>query len=353
MLDQLNIPMTQLTVHHTRQPSAQCGSFSFNFGRCHAPHFTVCYILVLVVVPLVQSCLKFPHLQSTFVRPHPTVLPAKPTLSKYTRSAHLGLQLLGTSETTWNGWSNLFMSSFPWPFPLANVPDTEVVKSCQADYVVCKWCSVAGSLCTHCPWLLLRWMQPTGGSAQLVLAPSSSHYANKRVVGTSHATWFWKNVYGSRVTSYYADTLLFDLRWCILFISIFIMLTNVDTIITLYFYVCRWKLKKTKIVNAINKTFFPNHLSHGSSSSSDNSSSEEWWSIYFDISASHCIFWNICLWKSDFLFNVMGILSQSKDKGLSITVPFCMTKSLLFIYNKVCFHLFYCIVQCRYQMLHH
>ena len=33
------------------------------------------------------------------------------------------------------------------------------------------------------------------------------------------------------------------------------MLTNVDILITLYFYVCRWKLKKTKTINAINKTF--------------------------------------------------------------------------------------------------
>ena len=40
----------------------------------------------------------------------------------------------------------------------------------------------------------------------------------------------------------------------ILFISIFIILTNVDTLITLYFYVCKWNLKKTKIIDAINKT---------------------------------------------------------------------------------------------------
>ena len=33
------------------------------------------------------------------------------------------------------------------------------------------------------------------------------------------------------------------------------MLTNIDTLITLYLYVCRWKLKKMKTINAINKTF--------------------------------------------------------------------------------------------------
>ena len=48
----------------------------------------------------------------------------------------------------------------------------------------------------------------------------------------------------------------FDLYWCILFnIAIFIILTNVYTIITVYFYVCRWKVKKKKTINILNKTF--------------------------------------------------------------------------------------------------
>ena len=48
---------------------------------------------------------------------------------------------------------------------------------------------------------------------------------------------------------------LFNLHSCILFISIFVILTNVDTLITLYFYFCRWNLKKRKIIEAINKAF--------------------------------------------------------------------------------------------------
>ena len=49
---------------------------------------------------------------------------------------------------------------------------------------------------------------------------------------------------------------LFYLHWCILFnIAIFIILTNVYTLISVYFYVCRWKVKKKKTINAVNKTF--------------------------------------------------------------------------------------------------
>jgi hypothetical protein len=49
----------------------------------------------------------------------------------------------------------------------------------------------------------------------------------------------------------------------------------------------------------------------------------------------------------------MDIVSQLKDKGLPISVvPFCMTKSLLFIYNKICFVLFFFVVQCSCEMLH-
>lgn len=35
----------------------------------------------------------------------------------------------------------------------------------------------------------------------------------------------------------------------------FIILTNVETLIRLYFYVCKWNLKKTKTIDAINKKF--------------------------------------------------------------------------------------------------
>ena len=36
--------------------------------------------------------------------------------------------------------------------------------------------------------------------------------------------------------------------WCSV-----IILTNVDTLITLYFYVCRWNLKKKKMINTMKK----------------------------------------------------------------------------------------------------
>lgn len=50
---QLNMLMTQLMVFHTRRPSVQCGPCSFACGRCRALNFTVCYIQMLAVVPLV------------------------------------------------------------------------------------------------------------------------------------------------------------------------------------------------------------------------------------------------------------------------------------------------------------
>ena len=49
---------------------------------------------------------------------------------------------------------------------------------------------------------------------------------------------------------------LFDLHWSILFnIEIFIILANVYTLISIYFYVFRWKVKKKKTINTMNKTF--------------------------------------------------------------------------------------------------
>ena len=79
--------------------------------------------------------------------------------------------------------------------------------------------------------------------------------ANRRFVDRRHEIWFWKNVYHSGLNSCYA-MFLFNLHSCLLFISIFIILTNVDTLITLYFYFCRWNhLKKRKTIETINKTF--------------------------------------------------------------------------------------------------
>jgi len=129
--------------------------------------------------------------------------------------------------------------------------------------------------------------------------------------------------------------------------SIYIILTNAYTLITLYFDFFYMELEEEENNRGNQQNIWPNNPSHGSSSITDNSSNEEWWSIYLDINASCCIFWNNCLWKSDILFNVMDIvLSQLKYKGLPIRVPFCMTKSLLFIYNKKHFILFYFIVKC-------
>jgi len=75
--------------------------------------------------------------------------------------------------------------------------------------------------------------------------------------------------------------------------------------------------------------------------------------IYLNINATYCIFWNNCIWKSGILFNVMDIVSQLKDKGLPKTIPFCIKKSLLLIYNKIHFNLFDCVIQCHCEMLHH
>ena len=80
--------------------------------------------------------------------------------------------------------------------------------------------------------------------------------ANKRNNEIWHEIWLWKNVYSSWVNFCYGTSFLFNLHWCILFnIIVFIILTNVYTLITIYFYVCRWKVKKKKIINTVNKTF--------------------------------------------------------------------------------------------------
>jgi hypothetical protein len=62
-------------------------------------------------------------------------------------------------------------------------------------------------------------------------------------------------VYHTGLDSCYGMS-LFNLHSCMLFISIFIILTNPDTLITLSFYFCRWNhLKKRKTIEPINKTF--------------------------------------------------------------------------------------------------
>ena len=73
------------------------------------------------------------------------------------------------------------------------------------------------------------------------------NYANRWNLERWHGTWFWKNVYSLSVNFCYGTSFLFNLHSCILFnIEIFIILTNVYTLITVYFCVCRWKVKKSK-----------------------------------------------------------------------------------------------------------
>ena len=76
---------------------------------------------------------------------------------------------------------------------------------------------------------------------------------------------------------------------------------------------------------------------------------------YVWISKQGVLFFEIYMsMKSDILFNVMDIVSQLKDKGIPIIVPFCMIKIVLYIYiyiysHKICFNLFYCVLHCRSQ----
>ena len=127
------------------------------------------------------------------------------------------------------------------------------------------------------------------------------NYANRWNLERWHVTWFWKNVYSLWVNCCNGTSFIFDLHWCILFnIAVLIILTNVYTLILVYFYVCRRKVKKKKTINTMNKTFLKITPSHGSSSSSDSYSSKELWSLYLDIKVRRCIFWNICLWNQTF-----------------------------------------------------
>ena len=80
--------------------------------------------------------------------------------------------------------------------------------------------------------------------------------ANRWNLERWHVTWFWKNVYSLWVNCCNGTSFIFDLHWCILFnIEIFNILTNVYTLIIVYFYVCGWKVKKKKTINIVNKTF--------------------------------------------------------------------------------------------------
>jgi len=147
-------------------------------------------------------------------------------------------------------------------------------------------------------------------------------------------------------------TPLLNLHSYILCISTFIILTNVDTLITLYFYFCRWNFKKRKKIEEINKTF-----------SKITQFTEVAWTMatflvksddqYIWIWMQYVVFFEIIVYENHtFFFNVMDIESQLKDKGLLISVPFCMTKILLFIYNKIYFVLFVCVVQYSFEMLY-
>ena len=76
---------------------------------------------------------------------------------------------------------------------------------------------------------------------------------NIRAIERRNGIWFWKNVYHSRLN--YFNGVLFNLHSCILSILIFIIPTNVDAFISIYFYFCRWKMKIRKTIEEINKTF--------------------------------------------------------------------------------------------------
>ena len=126
-----------------------------------------------------------------------------------------------------------------------------------------------------------------------------------------HGTWFWKNVYSLWVNCCYGTSFFFfDLHWCILIdIEIFIILTNVYTLILVYFYVCRWKVKKKKTNNVVNKTFLKItqviEVSLAVTLVQANNDDHYVWTskeaiLFFEIYISV---------KSDILFNVMDIVS--------------------------------------------
>ena len=77
--------------------------------------------------------------------------------------------------------------------------------------------------------------------------------ANIRVVERRHDMLFWKNVYHSWLNYFYG--MLFNLHWCISFILISSIQTIVDTLVTLYLFVYRWKLEMRNTIEEMNKRF--------------------------------------------------------------------------------------------------
>ena len=76
---------------------------------------------------------------------------------------------------------------------------------------------------------------------------------------------------------------------------------------------------------------------------------------YVWISKQGIVFFEIFISEiRHFFYYVMDIVSQLKDRGIPITIPFCMKKSVLFIYiyNKIHFSLFYCVLHFLCEMLH-
>ena len=159
--------------------------------------------------------------------------------------------------------------------------------------------------------------------------------ANIRVVERRHGIWFWKNVCHSWLNSFYGMS-IFNLHPCILSILIFIIPKNVDTLIALYFYVCRWKLKKREKIQEINKPF--SHITQVMQVD---------WALkkvlvksddpyIFYVNAICCTFWNNFLWKSYILYNVLDIVSQLKDNGLLISVTITCTLEFLLLWTLCC-----------------
>ena len=97
--------------------------------------------------------------------------------------------------------------------------------------------------------------------------------------------------------------------------SIYIILTNIDTLITLYLYVFMWnKINKTKIIDAINKTFLQ--------ITQVMEVARELTTILVrndDLLGYQCnlLYFLKCLsLKSNILFNVINIVPQLKYKGI-------------------------------------
>ena len=55
-----------------------------------------------------------------------------------------------------------------------------------------------------------------------------------------------------------------------------------------------------------------------------------------DIKTRRYIFFKYLFVETNILFNVMDIMSQLKEKWIPIIVPFCMKKTILYIYVCVC-----------------